>query len=140
MHHNKPASQMTHQPSTQDIDAAWQFMVAAAPQLVSQPLADGDLTGVAMQALQARLALTMRLQAEYVPVRRDWRDAVTALERSFQQMTAASEAVQAAGVPAQALGTPAQTARQATAHLCSGSGDVAASPAPVQQPAEPTLD
>jgi len=101
-----------------DIDAVWQFMLAAAPQLAQRPellAKDGFLSSVALHATQARLALKMRHGSEYVPVRKEWRDAATALSETAQQMADRQAALQAAGSLARCAGTPAQTEHQAPA-------------------------
>ncbi|MEY4953561.1 MAG: hypothetical protein RL299_1985 [Pseudomonadota bacterium] len=76
-----------HELSQSDIDAAWQFMLAAAPSLAASPdllTQEGFLSSVALNAAQARLAL--RLGSEYVPARKDCLEAVTALSDSVQQV------------------------------------------------------
>ncbi len=123
-----------------DIDAAWQLVMAVAPQLATDPcllMRDGNLSAVAMQALQTRLTLRLRLDAEVVPVRRDWVQAVTALSRSAQQLADAQQAVQVVGALAPVAHTPAQTVRPVLDGSAPDAGAGAARPAPSQQPAQP---
>lgn len=123
-----------------DIDAAWQLVMAVAPQLATDPcllMRDGNLSAVAMQALQTRLTLRLRLDAEVVPVRRDWVQAVTALSRSAQQLADAQQAVQVVGALAPVAHTPAQTVRQVLDGSAPDAGAGAARPASGQQPAQP---
>lgn len=123
-----------------DIDAAWQLVLAIAPQMATDPflpMKDGILSAVAMQALQARLTLRLRLDAEVVPVRRDWVQAVTALSHSAQQLADAQQAVQVAGALAPSVHTPAQTVRPVLDGSAPDAGAGAARPAPSQQPAQP---
>lgn len=107
----------------EDTDAVWQFMVAAAPQLAANPQAlaqDGLLASVALNALQARLALVLRTGHEFVPVRKDWLEAVTALSDSASQLSQLQGVVQAACAPVRCAGTPVQTDPQAPARLSPG--------------------
>ncbi len=61
-------SEATQKITQDDIDAAWQFMLAAAPQLVTRPSnMDGRLlAGLAQLALQARLELVALLGKDYL--------------------------------------------------------------------------
>ena len=61
-------SEATQKITQDDIDAAWQFMLAAAPQLVTRPLEiDGRILACLAQiAVQARLELVALLGKDYL--------------------------------------------------------------------------
>ncbi len=60
-------SEATQKITQDDIDAAWQFMLAAAPQLMARREMDGRLlAGFAQIALAARLELVALLGKDYL--------------------------------------------------------------------------
>lgn len=60
-------SEATKKITQDDIDAAWQFMLAAAPQLMERPGMDGRLLACLAQiALVARLELVALLGKDYL--------------------------------------------------------------------------
>ena len=114
-----------HKLTQSDIDAVWQFMLAAAPGLAARDelfVQDGLLSGIALQALQARLALRMRLGSEFAAARKDWLEAATALSQTSQKLAEQQAALQAAGSLALGAGRPAQTAPRAPAAFAPNEG------------------
>jgi hypothetical protein len=99
-----------------DIDAVWALLIASAPSLdsVGALRVEGALTGVVMHMLQARLALTMRTGADFVPVSKQWRDMATGLVRASECAAQFAQPwAKAAAEQPPALHTPAQTDPQA---------------------------
>lgn len=99
-----------------DIDAVWALLIAASPNLIDADTfrTEGFLANAAIHMMQARLALKMRIGAEFVPVSKQWRDMATGLVHASQSVAQSLQSLEQA-FPARppAPHTPAQTTPQA---------------------------